>query len=121
MTNSDMQTDEKTLENNTIEMDIQEPIGEETTISPVIRLKNVDIFQHKILILSDVSFEINKGELVYVVGKTGSGKSNLLKLMYGDLEVFSGEVEVVGYNMHRIKKKNIQRLRRKLGIVFQDY
>ena len=88
---------------------------------PVIRLKNVDIFQQKILILSEVSFTINKGELVYVVGKTGSGKSNLLKLMYGDIVPQNGEIEVVGYDMHKIKTKNIQRLRRKLGIVFQDY
>ena len=91
------------------------------TIIPVIQLKNVDIFQQKILILSDVSFTVNKGEFVYMVGKTGSGKSNLLKLMYGDIVPASGEIEVVGYDMRKIKAKNIQRLRRKLGIVFQDY
>jgi cell division transport system ATP-binding protein len=56
-----------------------------------------------------------------MVGKTGSGKSNLLKLMYGDLSPASGEMEVVDYDMRKIKAKNIQRLRRKLGIVFQDY
>lgn len=121
MTNSNMQTNEKILENDTVKMDVQEPIVEETAELPLIRIKNVDIFQHKILILSDVSFTVNKGEFVYVVGKTGSGKSNLLKMMYGDLEIKSGEAEVVGYDMRRIKNKNIQRLRRKLGIVFQDY
>ncbi len=120
MTDSTIQSDEIMLENDTIEIDIQETMNEEST-SPVIRLKNVDIFQQKILILSDVSFTINKGEFVYVVGKTGSGKSNLLKLMYGDIEPTTGEIEVVGYNMRKIKTKNIQCLRRKLGIVFQDY
>lgn len=99
----------------------QEITAEEAVMFPVIRLKNVDIFQQKILILSDVSFTINKGEFVYMVGKTGSGKSNLLKLMYGDVIPQNGEIEVVGYDMHKIKPKNIQRLRRKLGIVFQDY
>jgi len=93
----------------------------EEVIQPIIRLKNVDIFQQKILILSDVSFTVHKGELVYMVGKTGSGKSNLLKLMYGDIVPTNGEIEVVGYDMHKIKAKNVQRLRRKLGIVFQDY
>ncbi|MDR0368043.1 MAG: ATP-binding cassette domain-containing protein [Bacteroidales bacterium] len=85
------------------------------------RLKQVDIFQQKILILSDVSFTIDRGEFVYIVGKTGSGKSNLLKLMYGDVQPSSGEVTVAGYSMNKISTKNIQRLRRKLGIVFQDY
>ncbi|MDR1182957.1 MAG: ATP-binding cassette domain-containing protein [Bacteroidales bacterium] len=117
---TNIQTEEKTLENNIIEENNQETEQEETPI-PVIRLKNVDIFQQKILVLSDISFTINKGEFVYVIGRTGSGKSNLLKLMYGDIETASGEIEVVGYNMRKIKNKNIQRLRRKLGIVFQDY
>ena len=121
MTDSNIQTDETTLENNAITTDIQQITDMEDEIYPVIRLKNADIFQNKILILSDVSFTVNTGELVYVVGKTGSGKSNLLKLMYGDLQANSGEVEVAGYNIRNIKKKNIQRLRRKLGIVFQDY
>jgi cell division transport system ATP-binding protein len=106
----DGQTDENKIEKERIDVYI-----------PVIRLKNVDIFQQKILILSDVSFTVNKGEFVYMVGKTGSGKSNLLKLMYGDIVPASGEIEVVGYDMCKIKAKNIQRLRRKLGIVFQDY
>jgi len=88
---------------------------------PIISLKNVDIYQKKILILLDISFSINKGEMVYVVGKTGSGKSNLLKLLYGDLPLMKGDLHVAGYNLFRIKSKNIQRLRRKLGIVFQDF
>jgi cell division transport system ATP-binding protein len=120
MTDSNVQIEEKIVENNIIEQNRQE-INEEESTSPIIRLKHVDIFQQKFLILSDVSFSINKGEFVYVVGRTGSGKSNLLKLMYGDIQAASGEIEVVGYDMRKIKNKNIQRLRRKLGIVFQDY
>jgi cell division transport system ATP-binding protein len=94
---------------------------EETTPPPVICLQHVDVCQQKILILSDVCFSIHKGEFVYIVGKTGSGKSNLLKLMYGDITVQTGEAEIVGYDMKNIRPKNIQRLRRNLGIVFQDY
>ncbi|MDR1458855.1 MAG: ATP-binding cassette domain-containing protein [Bacteroidales bacterium] len=112
--------EEKTLENNVTEHKNTEPEQENTDV-PVISLKNVDIFQQKILVLSDITFTINKGEFVYVVGRTGSGKSNLLKLLYGDIEAVTGEIEVAGYNMRKIKTKNIQRLRRKLGIVFQDY
>jgi len=110
MPDLDIQTDENRIE----QEDVNIP-------SLVIRLKNVDVFQQKVLVLSDVSFTINRGEFVYMVGKTGSGKSNLLKLMYGDIIHSAGEVEVVGYDMRKIKAKTIQRLRRKLGIVFQDY
>lgn len=88
---------------------------------PVIEVNNADIYQKNILILSNISFTIKQGELIYVVGKTGSGKSNLLKLLYGEVPVKNGEVKVAGYSMYKIKSKNIQRLRRKLGIVFQDF
>ncbi|MDR1878367.1 MAG: ATP-binding cassette domain-containing protein [Bacteroidales bacterium] len=100
---------------------IQDEETENTLAHPVIRLQNVDVYQQKTLILSDVSFSVNKEEFVYVVGKTGSGKSNLLKLLYGDISVQTGEAEVAGYDLRNIKSKNIQRLRRKLGVVFQDY
>lgn len=93
----------------------------EKTSEPVIKVVNADIYQKNILILSDISFSIMKGELVYVVGKTGSGKSNLLKLLYGEVPVKNGEVKVAGYSMDKIKSKNVQCLRRKLGIVFQDF
>ncbi len=93
----------------------------ETTEQPVIEVNNADIYQKNILILSNISFTIKQGELIYVVGKTGSGKSNLLKLLYGEVPVKNGEVKVAGYSMFKIKSKNIQRLRRKLGIVFQDF
>ena len=94
---------------------------ENTPISPVISLRDVDIYQHKTLILSKVSFTVNKGELVYVVGKTGSGKSNLLKLLYGDVAPANGEIQVAGYNLMKVKSRHIQSLRRRLGIVFQDF
>jgi cell division transport system ATP-binding protein len=116
-----MQTEENILEDSTVDHNDSQETSEEKSTFPVICLKNVDVFQQKILVLSDISFTINKGEFVYVVGRTGSGKSNLLKLLYGDIEAVTGEIEVVGYNMRKIKNKNIQRLRRKLGIVFQDY
>ena len=100
-------------------------IGKNTTEnssdSAIISLKEVDIYQHKALILSKVSFTVNKGELVYVIGKTGSGKSNLLKLLYGDITPVNGEIQVVGYNLMKVKSRHIQSLRRRLGIVFQDF
>ena len=98
-----------------------EKLAENEPTSSVISLKDVDIYQHKTLILSKVSFAVNRGELVYVVGKTGSGKSNLLKLLYGDVATVNGAIQVAGYNLREVKSKHIQQLRRRLGIVFQDY
>jgi len=121
MLDFDTQTDGKTIGQESIVADNQAVQEEEYVPVPIICLKNVEILQQKISILSDISFTIHKGEFVYMVGKTGSGKSNLLKLIYGDITPTSGEIEVVGYDMRKIKAKNIQRLRRKLGIVFQDY
>jgi cell division transport system ATP-binding protein len=124
---SETLTEEKTDQTATIitpsKAENSNPENEDKSPSdePIISLKNVDIYQKKILILSDISFSINKGEMVYVVGKTGSGKSNLLKLLYGDVPLLKGELQVAGYNLFKIKSKNIQRLRRKLGIVFQDF
>ena len=72
-------------------------------------------------ILSDISLSIKKGEFIYLIGKTGSGKSSLLKILYGNLKILDGEANVVGFNIVKIKKKEIPFLRRKLGIVFQDF
>lgn len=88
---------------------------------PIISLKHVDIYQKDILILSDVNLSVEKGELVYIVGKTGGGKSSLLKLLYGEVPPHCGEAVVAGFDMNTVKRDQIQMLRRKLGIVFQDF
>ena len=87
----------------------------------LIRYKDVHIQQQDNDILEDVNLELNKGEFVYLIGKVGSGKTSLLKTLYGELEVKAGEAEVMGYNMKTIKQKHIPELRRRIGIVFQDF
>lgn len=87
----------------------------------LIRYKDVEIHQQELCVLNDVNLELHKGEFVYLVGKVGSGKTSLLKTFYGELDIASGEAEVLGYDMLRIKRKHIPQLRRKLGIVFQDF
>lgn len=88
---------------------------------PIIRYRNVSICQQGLEILEDIHFELNKGEFVYLIGKVGSGKTSFLKTVYGELEIKSGEAEVMGYDMRTIKQKHIPELRRRLGIVFQDF
>lgn len=87
----------------------------------LIQYKNVEIHQQELCVLSDVNLELHKGEFVYLIGKVGSGKTSLLKTFYGELDVVSGEAEVLGFDMLHIKRKHIPQLRRKLGIVFQDF
>lgn len=87
----------------------------------LIHYKNVEIHQQELCVLSDVNLELHKGDFVYLIGKVGSGKTSLLKTLYGELNVTDGEAEVLGYNMRSIKRKHIPQLRRKLGIVFQDF
>ena len=87
----------------------------------VISLKEAAIFQHKRCILKDVNFEIGEGEFVYLIGKTGSGKSSLLKTLYADLPAKEGEVSIAGFDLRKIKRREIPMLRRKIGIVFQDF
>lgn len=87
----------------------------------LIRYKNVEVNQEEHCVLNDVTFELCKGEFVYLIGKVGSGKTSLLKTFYGELDVNKGEAEVLGYNMRRIKRKHLPLLRKKLGIVFQDF
>jgi cell division transport system ATP-binding protein len=87
----------------------------------VVSIQNIDVFQQDHLVLKDVSLEVEKGDFFYVIGKTGSGKSSLLKTLYADLPLNTGEAEVVGYDLRKIKQKEIPYLRRKLGIVFQDF
>ena len=87
----------------------------------LLRYTDVDIHQQELCVLNDVNLELHKGEFVYLVGKVGSGKTSLLKTFYGELDIASGEAEVLGYDMLHIKRKHIPQLRRKLGIVFQDF
>ena len=92
-----------------------------TTETPLIRLDKVNVFQKKNLILSEVSLHVNKGEFVYLIGKTGSGKSSLLKVLYGELGIRQGLGSIAGFDLVSLRTKQIARLRRKLGIVFQDF
>lgn len=88
---------------------------------PVLKLKDAEIFQRENLILSDVNLTIEKGEFVYLIGKTGSGKSSFMKTLYGDLPLLEGKGQIVGYDLAGLKEKDIPFLRRKLGVVFQDF
>ena len=87
----------------------------------IISLSNANIFQSFNLILSNVNLEIEKGEFVYLIGKTGSGKSTLLKTIYGDVKLAEGEGTIAGFQLNHLKESQIPYLRRKLGIVFQDF
>ena len=87
----------------------------------VVSLKNVNIYQGNSLILQDVNFTINKGEFVFLVGKTGTGKSSLLKTLYGELTLKEGNGEVVGFDLKQMDWKKVPYLRRNLGVVFQDF
>ena len=90
-------------------------------MNPVIYLKNVTITQSGVNILSDINLSINKGEFIYLIGKTGVGKSSLLKILYGDVLVETGEANILDINLVKLNENKVPFLRRKLGIVFQDF
>jgi cell division transport system ATP-binding protein len=87
----------------------------------IVELKNANIYQGDSLILSDVNIIVNRGEFVYLVGKTGTGKSSLLKTLYGDLDLKEGDATVVGFDIRKLDWRKIPYLRRELGVVFQDF
>ena len=86
-----------------------------------INYRNVEIRQQEMIVLEEVDLKIQPGEFVYLIGKVGSGKSSLLKTMYGELDIHSGDAEVLGYDMTHIRRKQIPALRKRIGIVFQDF
>ncbi|ALM48271.1 phosphonate ABC transporter ATP-binding protein [Flavobacterium psychrophilum] len=88
---------------------------------PVLSLKNVTIFQDSNAVLTDINLEVNHGEFIYIIGKTGSGKSSLLKTLYADLKLKEGEGSFVDYDLKTLRERDIPYLRRKIGIVFQDF
>lgn len=91
------------------------------TDEPVVKMNNACVFQGINTILKELNFTIGKGEFVFLIGRTGSGKSSLLKTLYADLPLIMGEGEIAGYSLNGIKSKQVPFLRRKLGIVFQDF
>ena len=87
----------------------------------ILSLKNVTIYQENKVILSQVNLEVKEGEFLYIIGKTGTGKSSFMKTLYGDLPLTEGTGNIVGYDLLNLKDKDIPYLRRKIGIVFQDF
>lgn len=87
----------------------------------ILHLKDASIYQGDSLVLSDVNVEVNKGDFVYLIGKTGTGKSSFMKTLYGDLPLTHGEGSIVDFDLRALKEKDIPFLRRKLGVVFQDF
>ena len=88
---------------------------------PILFLRNVTIYQEEKVILTNVNLEVNQGEFIYLIGKTGSGKSSFMKTLYADLPLTEGQSNIVNFDLATLKEDDIPFLRRKLGIVFQDF
>ncbi|MEE1898996.1 ATP-binding cassette domain-containing protein [Flavobacterium rakeshii] len=88
---------------------------------PVLSLKNVNVYQDNNAVITDINLEVFPGEFIYIIGKTGSGKSSFMKTLYGDLKLKQGQGTFVDYDLATLKERNIPYLRRKIGIVFQDF
>lgn len=88
---------------------------------PVVSVKDASVFQDNTTVLSDINVDIEKGEFVYIVGRTGGGKSSFLKTLYADLPLRLGDAQVAGFQIRNIKRKDVAMLRRKIGIIFQDF
>lgn len=87
----------------------------------VLSLQGVDIFQNNHKVLSNLNIEVKKGEFIYIIGKTGAGKSSFMKTLYADLPLLTGNGSIVGYDLSKLKERDIPYLRRSLGVVFQDF
>lgn len=87
----------------------------------IVNLKNADIYFGDNIVLENINFEVRKGDFIYLIGRTGEGKSSLLRTLYGDLKIKKGEGDVCGYDLKNIKTKELPYLRRRIGIVFQDF
>ena len=88
---------------------------------PILFLRNVTIYQENKVIISNINLEVNHGEFLYIIGKTGSGKSSFMKTLYADLPLIEGQASIVDYDLAALKEDSIPYLRRKIGIVFQDF
>lgn len=88
---------------------------------PILSLKNVNVYQENNPVLTHIDLDVNRGEFIYIIGKTGSGKSSLMKTLYGDLKLREGMGRFVEYDLANLRERDIPYLRRKIGIVFQDF
>lgn len=103
------------------EKELEKEKEQELPSENIIDIQNVDIFQRKLLILSKISFSVKAGELVYLIGKTGSGKSSILKTLIAEIRPSGDKSMMIGYDLMTMKSKQIPELRKKIGVVFQDY